>query len=426
MALQGTLKDFGLADILQLIGIQRKTGVLTLDSGSETVTVKFREGQVVGADSSTRNLEDVLGSVLVRTGRITETQLAEALRTQRSTLQRVGYILVKSNAISEDTLQEALRIQVTQMVYRLFRWRDGQYQFASSDHVDYDREHFQPIGAETILMEGARMLDEWPIIERRIRSALAVFRKTAAGAAIERPVASLVEAHVDFGFTETSGAGSAVPEEGIRLSPDEQEVLRMVDGRSRVQDLVDRSPLGEFDVYRALHELLNRHLIEEVPALAGAEIRGAARAVGATNRFASWAFVAAALFSVSTLGVNPATPLKLATRSGETDLLKGYASRERIERIERAMRVFYFDLGGLPERLESLTGAGYLRPADLLDPWGRPYRYEVWPAGYRIVGFDPGGQPAAELVLQHRLSAAERMVLEYSVRPAAEEPSFGP
>ena len=72
MALVGTLKDFGLADILQLIGLQRKSGLLTLEHGPDRVTVKFLEGAVVGADTSTRNLEELLGSVLVRTGRITE------------------------------------------------------------------------------------------------------------------------------------------------------------------------------------------------------------------------------------------------------------------------------------------------------------------------------------------------------------------
>ena len=107
MALEGTIRDFGLADILQLIGIQRKTGVLTLDGGDDTVTVKFLDGAVVGADTRQRNLEDLLGSVLVRTGRITEAQLQEALRIQRSTLQRLGYILVKQKFISEVDLQKA-------------------------------------------------------------------------------------------------------------------------------------------------------------------------------------------------------------------------------------------------------------------------------------------------------------------------------
>ena len=39
MALEGTLRDFSLADIFQLIGLQRKTGVLTLKGGGEVVTV---------------------------------------------------------------------------------------------------------------------------------------------------------------------------------------------------------------------------------------------------------------------------------------------------------------------------------------------------------------------------------------------------
>ena len=52
MALVGTIKDFGLADILQLIGLQRKTGILTLDNGTDRVTVKFLEGAVVGQGGS--------------------------------------------------------------------------------------------------------------------------------------------------------------------------------------------------------------------------------------------------------------------------------------------------------------------------------------------------------------------------------------
>ena len=41
MALEGTLRDFSLADIFQLIGLQRKTGVLTLKAPEDTVTVSF-------------------------------------------------------------------------------------------------------------------------------------------------------------------------------------------------------------------------------------------------------------------------------------------------------------------------------------------------------------------------------------------------
>jgi len=82
MALKGTLKDFSLADIFQLIGIQKKTGVLTLKNDKEVVTVSFVEGNVVSADALHRRLEDRIGTVLVKSGRITEAQLQEALRIQ--------------------------------------------------------------------------------------------------------------------------------------------------------------------------------------------------------------------------------------------------------------------------------------------------------------------------------------------------------
>ena len=44
MALEGTLRDFSFADILQLISLQRKTGVLTLKHEDKLVTISFLDG----------------------------------------------------------------------------------------------------------------------------------------------------------------------------------------------------------------------------------------------------------------------------------------------------------------------------------------------------------------------------------------------
>ena len=79
MALEGTLRDFSLADIFQLIGLQRKTGVLTLRGKDDTVTVTFLDGKVVGADSLNRRLENRLGTVLIKTGTLSQDQLNRAL-----------------------------------------------------------------------------------------------------------------------------------------------------------------------------------------------------------------------------------------------------------------------------------------------------------------------------------------------------------
>src|SRR5258706_6454439 len=220
MALKGTLKDFSLADIFQLIGIQRKTGVLTLKSEKEVVTVSFVEGNVVSADALHRRLEDRIGTVLVKSGRINENQLQEALRIQKSTLKRMGNILVESKFIDPEGLREALRIQISQMLYRLFRWHDGEYDFSQEEKVDYDKEYVVPMSAESILMEGARIIDEWPMIEKGIRSFNAVYR----------------HANVEIASASKGGAAGADDQAARAVTPSDEERkdLHLVDGHRSV------------------------------------------------------------------------------------------------------------------------------------------------------------------------------------------------
>src|ERR1700755_3519546 len=125
MALEGTLKDFSLADIFQLIGLQRKTGVLTLRGKDDTVTVTFLDGKVVGADSLNRRLENRLGTVLIKTGTLTQDQLSRTLEIQRETLPPLGFILTHYGIISAESLRAAIQLQILQILYRLFRWKDG-------------------------------------------------------------------------------------------------------------------------------------------------------------------------------------------------------------------------------------------------------------------------------------------------------------
>src|SRR6266705_645434 len=238
MALKGTLKDFSLADIFQLIGIQKKTGVLTLKNDREVVTVSFVEGSVVSADAFHRRLEDRLGTVLVKSGRITEAQLQEALKVQKNTLQRMGNILVENRFIEAQDLRDALHIQISQMIYRLFRWRDGEYNFSQEERVDYDKDYVMPMSAESILMEGARILDEWPMIEKGIKSFASVFR--AANVEIATAPRTAVPGSEDEAAR------------GVTLNEHERSVYNLVDGKRTVQEIVERCALSEFDTCRIL------------------------------------------------------------------------------------------------------------------------------------------------------------------------------
>ena len=47
IALHGNLRDFGIAEVFQLVGQQRKTGTLVVGEGSDAVFLSFDEGRVV-------------------------------------------------------------------------------------------------------------------------------------------------------------------------------------------------------------------------------------------------------------------------------------------------------------------------------------------------------------------------------------------
>ena len=421
MALSGTIKDFGLGDIFQLIGIQRKTGILTLEEDGDAVTVKFLEGQVVGADTRSASVEDLLGAVLVRTGSITSEQLRQALALQKRTLQRLGFILVKNDFINEEELVEALRVQSLQIVYRLFRWRAGKYSFVGSEDLDYDQKHFVPISAETILMEGARMIDEWPLIERRIRSDDMVVRLTGEGEAVDLLAAPTADPDLEFDFVFDRPAKEEKPEaetqpecgDKIEVSEEERQILRLIDGKRTVLEINDHVNLGEFDTYRLLAELVNRKLIEEVKRPNAAEVSRSSRRLSEKAfhlllGMTVTVFVAAAL---STLANNTWTPWQVALRDDSTNTLHRMASRQRLERIETAIEIYYLDNGSFPEVLRELTAGHYLEPVDLLDPWGQGYGYAISGGGFRVAGLDANGQPDEELFVSHRFTGVQRMMM---------------
>lgn len=393
MALKGTLKDFSLADIFQLIGIQKKSGVLSLKSGQETATVSFIEGQVVAADSTLRRLEDRLGSVLVKSGRLSEAQLQEALRQQRSNLKRLGTVLVEGKFLDQQHLAEALQIQIGQMVYRLFRWTSGEYDFNQDARVEYERDLVQPMSAESVLMEGARILDEWPMIERGLRSMQAVYRH--ANVAIARAAAS-----PRGGGDEAAGA--------VTLNDSERSVHGLVDGRRSVQEIVERSTLSEFETCRTLFELISRQLLEEVqgaaataPVAAAAAKKGVVRPKPRASEGSPLLLGVAVLAVVLIAGggvlvrvlpwlgkarqaVDIATWLQPFLSEDEAARVSVALARSNLQKAEAAIEVYYLLNRAYPGSLGDLVTEGLLPPEAILTRYGQPIPYAATAQGYRL------------------------------------------
>src|SRR5512146_1808954 len=117
MALKGTLKDFGITDILQLSGQQQKTGMLVLKAKEQEVHIAFKDGSIVRAESSTRNKKDLIGGMLVRAEIITEGQLETALDVRRRTLKRLGEVIVSMRMISPERFRAMLQLQATETLF---------------------------------------------------------------------------------------------------------------------------------------------------------------------------------------------------------------------------------------------------------------------------------------------------------------------
>ena len=394
MALEGTIKDFGLPDIFQLIGLQRKTGLLTLKHAQDQVTVYFENGMVVNADSASKRLEDRLGNVLVKQGKLSKDRLEEALATQKQTLQRLGHVLITQSYITPKDLKDAITIQVSQIVFKVFRWRDGEYHFAPSDTVDYDRENFTPMSADFILMEGIRMVDEWPIIEKKIPSMDIVFKPAVDPNSIE--VGG--EAEEEGSERKRSAASSS---NKIRLTPEEERIFRKVDGSQTVQGIIDSVGMSEFDTCRMLFDLLNRNLITTVGRGAAKQAEAVPDETVASATPGYLLAVAAILLAVVGVYATRATPFAVSGQppllKSTEDLLLQAVSRTRLERLDRAVLASYMR-GKEPRTLEEVVNQSLVDRSYLRDPWARPYHYALTQDGYLLSGVDDAGKRVGAVI----------------------------
>ncbi len=404
MALRGTLKDFGIADIFQLIGHQGKTGVLAVRNKDQEVQIFFRDGSVVRAGSATRQKKELLGSMLVRAEVLTDEQLADALDNQKKTLKRLGDILVEQQALDAKTLRTFTKLQTTETIYRLFLWDNGHYEFKQAD-VDIE-EGAEVIRSENVLMEGFRQVDEWPIIRKRITGYGITFEKledldalTAEEAGADKP-ADDDDGFDDFDdafgeFDEKTGGGD---QRLKNIGQNERIVYQLIIGDRDVQKIIDLSRLGEFETCKALVTLIDTGIIAPMPEgqqrkpSADATVGGIHAAKGASwvpavVRVALYlALLAGAVIGAWSLGFSSDWLAAARADKGYTNVdVQTELSRGQIGKLRRALEVFRAETGAYPPTLNALVEVGLLQEPDLRFPWRQPYHYRSSGSGYEIL-----------------------------------------
>ncbi len=265
MALEGSLRDFDLFSLFNMIKIQGKNGTLVLSQGQEFIKVFFENGEIVGCDSNQIRMEDRLGTMLVRLGRLTGEELLAMVQVQRQTLKRMGTLLLESGKVNPSDLQDALFSQATAILHRTFRWVEGDYRFDSMLPPDLDRDHFVPIPVDTVLMEAARIQDEWPEVERRLPGMDVPLARSAKAQAlhldIDRDVSSLLD-----GKGQMAHGSSG-------LTHEQEMVLSYFDHPESVKDIIQVSRYEELDTCKAVADLLEAGLLEPITGKAPKVVR---------------------------------------------------------------------------------------------------------------------------------------------------------
>ncbi len=254
MALEGSLRDFDLFSLFNMIKIQGKSGTLVLSRGQEFVKIFFDQGEIVGCDSNQIRMEDRVGAMLVRLGRLTGDELLGVVKIQRQTLKRMGTLLLESGKVAPQDLQDALFNQAMAIIYRTFRWMEGDYRFEAMLPQDLDREHFPPIPVDTVLMEAARIQDEWPEVQKRLPGMDTTLDRSEAGRAVrldmDQDLSSILEGQ-DPGVAGSSG-----------LTHEQETVLTYFTEAQSIQDVLQISRYEELDTCKTIADLLEMGLLE--------------------------------------------------------------------------------------------------------------------------------------------------------------------
>ena len=279
MAIEGPLRELGIHDVFQLLDLSRKTAMLRVTSElrKDEGVVLFDGGRVVQATIRSTAMPTELA--LLQAGRVTETDLARARARQANprVSRDLVVVLVEMGAITQRELERQLRLQIESVVFELMSWSEGFFSFEERSRGDLPADTRITVSTGSLLMEGARRIDEWSRIADIVPS-LAVIPELA-------PMSD----DRGSGAGGAGGAGGAM----LDLLPHEWQVLTMIDGERDLRAIAASLGRDEFEVAKIAYGLATTDIIRlRTPTRTTPEFDGGGGGV-ATRRAAAHALTRA-------------------------------------------------------------------------------------------------------------------------------------
>jgi len=233
--MSGSLKIFSAPDVLQLVSQQKKKGVVYFYKNKTEAAVGFENGFVVAAYMIREGEFESLETYLVRSGLVSEHDFKTAKEIQGDTGEALEEILIKEGVITSEQLIEIISFKIQEVIDEIITWKEGIYKFEPEKEIYKFSKLKIKMPLDSLLMEAAWHQDEWPRIKEKIKDPNMVFKLSE-----KKP-------HID-----------------IELERDEKKILKFINGKRTVQEIVNMSGLGKFKTYFALFRLYEMGKIEPV------------------------------------------------------------------------------------------------------------------------------------------------------------------
>lgn len=337
MGLSGNLESFSVPEILQLLALQRKSGVLRLNHADGRAQVLFIEkGRIIGTREKVGAEQDPFVEYMLGAGYLAREQVQTIVRVQQETGKDSIYIMLSGGLVGKDRLSEALTQHTQQVVDELLSWTRGSYDFQGDERALPRQALKVSLSIEELLMEGMRRMDELATIKQ----------------AVLAPDLHLLRAPSSI--------------DRSRMSREQLVVFDMVVDSTPVEAIVARSPLGEYNTYEIIQSLLEQQIfvVDPCPPPAAARTSPAPMEVfvpgSAVPVASTWAGILALTLASIALGAALGSTL----RGHALGLVPRDVSdaRRRSDTI-LAREVYHAVNGRLPTTIEELFRGGYLRTA---------------------------------------------------------------
>jgi len=258
VALEGFIRDFAIADIIQFIRQQNKTGILTIISRGLETRIFFDEGKIAWATTPETQDPQWVARFMVETNRISSSKIG-AILAKTFDLLSIESELIGTGDLSEEELREIFDIQTKEAIFGLFRLQEGKYSFEASS-ISSRPSHSSSIPVDFFLLEGMRQVDEWPLIEKKIPSRNTILEK--APELVDKVKAGTDEDDsVEAIFEERKSPQSTQPQDGKIISPGEMIVYQFIDGIRTLDQLINITAMGAFNTCQSVVSLMEQGLI---------------------------------------------------------------------------------------------------------------------------------------------------------------------